>query len=680
MRRGPTTPATEVTGATAFDTATVTGDGTQTPAGSVTYTFFDNGTCTTDANTTSDTEPVTGGLAQNSSTQGPLAAGSYSFQAVYNGDLGVGGDNDPSGPSDCEPFTVSQATPTAPTITNIPTNAIWSSGGGFTATIGSTDSDGTQSVTSSTPGVCTASGLAVTYVTAGTCTLTAQTAASTDYAAASGSPQAFTIGQATPSAPTITNIPTNAIWSSGGGFTATLGSTDSDGTQSVTSSTPGVCTASGLAVTYVTAGTCTLTAQTAASTDYAAASGSPQTFTIGQATPSGPTITNLPSDATWSPGGGFTATLGNTDSDGTQSVTSSTPDVCTAGGLVVTYVTAGTCTLTAQTAASTDYAAASGSPQAFTIGQVTPTAPTITNLPASPTWSGGRLHRSAQRQRQRRHPIGHFEHDRRLHRQRPRRHLRAAGTCTLTAQTAESTDYAQAIGSPQTFTIAKVVPAAPTITNVPSHTTWSSGAAHRSVERQRQRRLPGGHLEHARRLHRQQPRRHLRRRRHLHPDGADGGEHRLHRGLGQPADLHRRPGDPDRADDHERPVERDLELRGRLHRSAQRQRQRRPPVGHLEHAQRVHRQQPRRHLCRRRHLHPDGADGDEHRLHRSLGQPADLRHRQGDPDGADDLEFAEQRRLPGRVHGFGEHEWRRHEVRHDECPHGVHRRERRIDR
>ena len=74
--------------------------------------------------------------------------------------------------------------------------------------------------------------------------------------------------------------------------------------QSVTSSTTDVCTASGLTVTYVTAGTCTLTAQTAASTDYIAASGSQQSFTIGLATPSPtPSIANLPSNATWSVGG-----------------------------------------------------------------------------------------------------------------------------------------------------------------------------------------------------------------------------------------------------------------------------------------------------------------------------------------------------------------------------------------
>ena len=98
---------TEVTGATAYDTATVAGDGTQPPAGTVTYSFFDNGTCTTDPNTTTDTEAVTAGVAQNSTAQGPLAAGTYSFDATYNGD----GDNSASDPSSCESFTVGPATP-----------------------------------------------------------------------------------------------------------------------------------------------------------------------------------------------------------------------------------------------------------------------------------------------------------------------------------------------------------------------------------------------------------------------------------------------------------------------------------------------------------------------------------------------------------------------------------------
>ena len=85
-------------------------------------------------------------------------------------------------------------TPTAPVISNLPASGVI--GGGFTATV-STTGDGTKSITSSTTGVCTASGLAVSFVGLGTCTLTAHVAAGLNYAAADGSPQSFTVKDTT---------------------------------------------------------------------------------------------------------------------------------------------------------------------------------------------------------------------------------------------------------------------------------------------------------------------------------------------------------------------------------------------------------------------------------------------------------------------------------------------------
>ena len=207
----------------------------------------------------------------------------------------------------------------------------------------------------------------MTFVGVGTCTLTPHVAASTDYAAADGSSQNVTVGRATPTPPTISNIPASPVF--GGSFTASV-VTDSDGATSVTSSTPSVCTVGvdNLTVTFVGVGTCTLTPHVAAGTDYAAADGSPDAFTVGPATPTPPTISNIPASPVF--GGSFTAALG-TDSDGAPSVTSSTPSVCTVGvdHLTVSFVGVGTCTLTPHVAASTDYAAADGSPDAFTVGQ-----------------------------------------------------------------------------------------------------------------------------------------------------------------------------------------------------------------------------------------------------------------------------------------------------------------------
>ena len=83
--------------------------------------------------------------------------------------------------------------------------------------------------------------------------------------------------------------------------------------------------------------------------NYSGSSGSDHRH-FGDALPSAPTITNLPGQGTY--GGGFTATV-STDGDGERSVTSSTPAVCTASGLTVSYVGVGTCSLNAQVAAGT---------------------------------------------------------------------------------------------------------------------------------------------------------------------------------------------------------------------------------------------------------------------------------------------------------------------------------------
>ena len=171
-----------------------------------------------------------------------------------------------------------RSTPTTPTISNLPTSA--TVGGSFTATV-STTSNGVTSVASNSTSVCTvgANGLTVTYVGAGTCSLTASVAASSTYAAATGTPQTFTWrDHRTPTTPTISNLPTSATV--GGSFTATV-STTSNGVTSVASNSTSVCTvgANGLTVTYVGAGTCSLTASVAASATYAAATGTPQTFT-----------------------------------------------------------------------------------------------------------------------------------------------------------------------------------------------------------------------------------------------------------------------------------------------------------------------------------------------------------------------------------------------------------------
>ncbi len=167
----------------------------------------------------------------------------------------------------------------------------------------------------------------------------------------------------------ISNIPSGAMF--GGGFTPAY-SYVGDGTPSVTSSTVSVCTVSGGAVSYVGAGTCTLTASATTGTNYAATSGSPQSFSVSRASPT-ISIANLPTVGLY--GGSFTPSY-NYSGDGTPSVASNSPSVCTVSGGVVNYVGIGTCSLTASSTATTDYNSASGSAQTFSVVAAT-TATTI---------------------------------------------------------------------------------------------------------------------------------------------------------------------------------------------------------------------------------------------------------------------------------------------------------------
>src|SRR6202034_756648 len=91
---------TEVAGASFHDTSTVVG-ASGAATGTVTYSFFADGTC---AGTPVSTDAVTiagSGAVPNSTTTGALAAGSYSFEATYSGDTTYLG-----GVSACEPFVV----------------------------------------------------------------------------------------------------------------------------------------------------------------------------------------------------------------------------------------------------------------------------------------------------------------------------------------------------------------------------------------------------------------------------------------------------------------------------------------------------------------------------------------------------------------------------------------------
>lgn len=153
--------------------------------GTVTFTLYYGSTA---IGTPATSGTVTRGAASASYTlPAGLAPGTYMIDAAYTPGSGLAASSDTT-----HALTVGQATPTI-TIANIPSSAVYS--GSFTPSI-TYNGDGTASVTSSTPGVCTVTSGVVSFVGAGTCTLTASATAGTNYAAVTSASQSFTIADA----------------------------------------------------------------------------------------------------------------------------------------------------------------------------------------------------------------------------------------------------------------------------------------------------------------------------------------------------------------------------------------------------------------------------------------------------------------------------------------------------
>ena len=111
----------EVTGASAYDTSVVVPDVSSPAGGTLTYSLYPNGTCDDPATSTQTVTLNADGSVPNSDATGAMGAGTYSFQATYNGD----GVNDPSS-GVCEPFTVGTATSsTTAAVFDAGTNTAW---------------------------------------------------------------------------------------------------------------------------------------------------------------------------------------------------------------------------------------------------------------------------------------------------------------------------------------------------------------------------------------------------------------------------------------------------------------------------------------------------------------------------------------------------------------------------
>jgi hypothetical protein len=164
------------------------------------------------------------------------------------------------------------------------------------------------------------------------------------------SPATQTISFAKPGTQTV-GAPLSLVASASSGLTVSFSST-----------TTGVCTVSGTAATFVASGTCTIDANQAGNSAYAAAAMVAQSFSVNGESQ---TITFA------NPGGqtfGSPLTLVATASSGlTVSFTSTTTGVCTVNGTTATFVTTGTCTIDANQAGNSAFAAAAVIEQSFNV-------------------------------------------------------------------------------------------------------------------------------------------------------------------------------------------------------------------------------------------------------------------------------------------------------------------------
>lgn len=256
-------------------------------------------------------------------------------------------------------------------------------------TVGATATSGlTVTFSSATAPVCTVTGTTVTIVGAGTCTINANQAGDTNWNAAPQVSRSFAVAKGNqtitfiqPTSPVTATSSASLVFSSDAGLVVTMTPTDAT-----------VCSVSGTTVSYLKAGTCTLTATQAGDTNYNAASQVVRSVTVNLASQ---TITfNQP---TTPANAGTSAPLVATSTSGltVAFTTPSAATICTiTGGTTVNYVGAGNCVVNANQAGNVTYSAATQVQRTVVVQASDTTAPSITNIMngrAGLTWTNNNM-------------------------------------------------------------------------------------------------------------------------------------------------------------------------------------------------------------------------------------------------------------------------------------------------
>lgn len=234
---------------------------------------------------------------------------------------------------------------------------------GTDQTISVTGGSGTGSltVTSSTPSVCSLSGLVVTALATGTCSITATKVGDATYNSASTS-TSITIAEVPAKLDqSALSITANSSMIVGSSQTISVTGGSGTGEVSVTSSTPSACSVTGLTVTAIAAGTCSITVAKAGDATYNSASTSTSITVSGVPALLDQSALSISASTAMIVGSSQTISVTGGSGTGSLTVTSSTPGACSVAGLTVTALAAGTCTVTAIKAGDATYNPASTS-------------------------------------------------------------------------------------------------------------------------------------------------------------------------------------------------------------------------------------------------------------------------------------------------------------------------------
>jgi hypothetical protein len=232
--------------------------------------------------------------------------------------------------------------------------------------------------TSTPSGICTVSGTNGATITAahvGTCTIAANQAGNSTFAAAPQVTQDVSVGKGSQ---TISNLSFSTTNLAPNGTTTVNATNSSILPVTFASATAPICTVSGNTVTAaagVTSGTCYITARQDGNTDYLEATPRGLNISVG--------ITQTIGSLSLTPNlrVGITSTVSAPITSGlTISFNSLTPSKCTVSGSTVTGVAVGTCTLSADQFGNATYAPAAQVKQNFVVAAATGNSSSLTNI------------------------------------------------------------------------------------------------------------------------------------------------------------------------------------------------------------------------------------------------------------------------------------------------------------